>query len=104
MQLLWKVKCIRDDENLKKLLNNLNANSFEKACELVEKFTKRNYSEQEINDLGAHIYEVHEMYKFHKWFKSKIAILIAAGTIVLALSTCAEKIHKAIEFFGLIPK
>jgi hypothetical protein len=90
MQLLWRI-----DESMKALLKEEGA--LKKASDFIDVYTKRGYTDQEVKDLGAHVEEVHEMYKFHKWFKSKAAIVLGVIIMLLTLYTCAEKITKAIE-------
>ena len=96
-------RCQELKDEFEKFKDGMDEIDFDKMNAFINNYTKRNYTDQEVSDLGAHVYEQHEIYKFHKWFKGKAAIVIGAVAIVITLMTFAEKIVKALEFFTTMP-
>jgi len=65
----------------------------EKRQKWLDLFQQRNYTDQEVSELGAHVYESHQMFIFHKWFKGKLAIVVGTILVILALLGFADQLH-----------
>lgn len=83
-------------------LEKIDTKILTEAQKFLTTFTKRNYSEQEIKDLGGHVEQVDALYKMGKWFKSKLAIFIGVVLTIIAVTTFGEKITALLEIIGLI--
>jgi len=91
-------KCDEAAKQIELLKNICKECNFKTIEDFVGDFTKRNYTDQEVSNLGAHVYEQHEIYKFHKWFKGKLAIIIGIVVVFVAAATFAEKIHQFLDY------
>jgi hypothetical protein len=96
------VRCDEGQKEFKKLKEKCAECNFKKVEDFIDAYKKRNYTDQEVSDLGAHVYQVNEMYKFHKWFKGKSAILLGAVALLVAIFTLSEKLIKVLEFINNI--
>ncbi len=91
-----------DSKSIMQRLEAIDTNVLKKAGNFIEAYTKRDYSEQEIKDLGGHVSQVNELYKMGKWFKGKLAIFIGVILMIIAVTTFGEKITALLEIIGLI--
>lgn len=83
-------------------LEKIDMQILEKASSFLETYTKRNYTDQEIKDLGSHVDQVNDMWKFHSWFKSKLAIFIGVILAIIAITTFGEKITELLRLIGIL--
>jgi len=83
-------------------LEKIDTKVLEEAHNFLDTYTKRNYSEQEIKDLGGHVEQVDELYKMGKWFKGKLAIFIGVILMIIAVTTFGEKISALLTLIGLM--
>ena len=66
----------------------------------LDLFQQRNYTDQEVSELGAHVYESHQMFMFHKWFKGKLAIAVGVIIVILALIGFADQLHVFLDWIS----
>ena len=83
-------------------LEKIDTNILKQAQSFLSTYTKRNYTEQEIKDLGGHVEQVHDLWTFHTWFKSKFAIFIGVILAIVAITTFGEKITALLKLIGLV--
>ena len=91
-----------DTKSIMGELEKIDTKVLEEAQNFLTTYTKRHYTDQEIADLGGHVEEVHDMWRFHSWFKTKFAIIMGVILALLAMTTFGEKILKLLEFIGLV--
>lgn len=83
-------------------LERIDTKVLEKAEQFLDNYTKRNYTDQEVKDLGGHVEQVNDLWKFHTWFKSKFAIFVGIGIAIIGIITFGEKIASFLKMIGII--
>jgi hypothetical protein len=91
-----------DTKSIMGELEKIDIKILEEAKEFLTTYTKRNYTEQEIKDLGGHVEQVDDLWKFHTWFKSKFAIFIGVILAIIAITTFGEKITALLKLIGIV--
>jgi len=89
----------KSDRTIMSLLHGLEKKGdSDQVKNFIETYTKRNYTDNEIQDLGHHVEQVNDMHKFSMKLKGRLAITAALIAAIIGIATLGEKIVALWEF------
>jgi hypothetical protein len=89
----------KSDRTVMSLLHGLERKGdSDQVKNFIETYTKRNYTNDEVKNLGHHVEQVDDMHRFSMKLKGRLAITAALIAAIIGIATLGEKIIALWDF------